>query len=74
MRKTKSYLVLAMLSMVVLLMGACAAETSPSPDLEVKDAAEARDAALAYLREHEPQNAPSTDIKWQEQDVAPQVW
>ncbi len=80
MVRAKLYWVMAILGLVALLTGACAREPSPpsgevSPtpptDLEIKDAAEARDAALTYLRDREPQNAPSADIVWQEEDVTP---
>jgi len=60
-----------------LVVGACdnrsttSPEPSPSPDLEVRDAAEALDTALVYLREHENQNAPSVSIEWQEVDITP---
>ena len=39
---------------------------------EVKDAGDALDAALTYLREHEAQNAPGAGIEWQAEDVTPQ--
>jgi len=39
--------------------------------LEVRSAAEAKDVALDYLRENDAQNAPSSDIVWQEEDVTP---
>jgi inhibitor of cysteine peptidase len=42
---------------------------TPAEDLEVADAADARNATLAYLREHEPQNAPVSSITWREEDV-----
>jgi len=59
------------LSLVALLAGACAVEPSPPSDLEVTDAAEARDAALTFLGEKEPENAPGAGITWQEEDVTP---
>jgi len=84
MIKAKLYLVMLMLGLVVLLIGACASEPSPpsgevSPpptpppieELAVKDAAEARDAALTYLREYYAQDAPGADIAWHEEDVTP---
>lgn len=67
MLKSKLCLVLAMLGIMALLIGACASE-SPS---EVKNAADARDAAVTNLQKHEPQNAPSSDIEWQEEDITP---
>ena len=83
MVRTKFYTAIVLLSLIALLVGSCAGEPSPSPgevspppgppitDLKVTNATEARDAALAYLREHEPQNAPSDGIMWQEEDITP---
>ena len=80
------YIGVVILSLAALLMGACTSEPSPpsgevSPppapaptDLKVRDATEARDVVLNYLREHEPQNAPSAGIVWQEEDVTPPDW
>jgi len=81
--RTKFYTAIVLLSLIALLVGACSGEPSPAPgevsstpglpitDLKVRDATEARDVALAYLQEHEPQNAPSAGIIWQEEDVTP---
>ena len=78
--KAKLFLVMAMLGLVALLVGACADKPAPSSeevgpvphiDLKIRSAAEARDAALTYLRECEAQNVPSEDIVWQEEDVTP---
>ena len=75
--KAKLYLVMVILGLVALVMGACASESTPpsepnsTGDLVVNNAGEARDAALAYLREHYAQNAPSAGITWQEEDVTP---
>ena len=72
-----------MLSLIALLMGSCAGEPSPpleevSPtpgphitDFKVTDATEAQDIALAYLQERELQNAPDSDIIWQEESLTP---
>ena len=90
MVRARFYIGVVILSLAALLMGACAGEPtppsgevspppappgpSPAPDVEVSDAADARDVALTYLREHEPQNAPSAGIVWQEEDVTPPDW
>jgi len=70
MVKAKSYIGVIVLSVLALLLGSCVSE---SP-LAVENAADACDAALAYLRESEGQNAPSPDIVWQEEDVTPPGW
>ena len=70
MVRAKYYVVMAVLGLVALLMGACAGESG----LAVKGAADARDAAVTYLRERQAQNAPSADIVWQEEDVTPPGW
>ncbi|HEX74239.1 MAG TPA: hypothetical protein G4N93_03730 [Dehalococcoidia bacterium] len=67
MLKSKLCLVLSMLGIMAFLIGACASE-APS---EVKNAADARDAAVTNLQKHESQNAPSSDIEWQEEDITP---
>jgi len=69
--KGKLFVTMVILSLMALLAGACA-EPAPAPDLEINNAAEARDAALAYLREHETQNAPDASITWQEEDITPE--
>lgn len=56
--------------LVALLLAACT--SAPAPEEEVADAAGARDAALTYLREHEPGNAPGTDVQWQAEDATPE--
>lgn len=73
MVKSKLFLVAATLSLAALLISACTSQPSPTPttELEVRHAADARDAALAYLRENESENAPSADIVWEEQNVTP---
>lgn len=67
MFRARFYWVVVVLGLVALLMGACARETG----LAVKSAAEAKEAALTYLRGHEPENAPGAGIVWQEEDVTP---
>jgi hypothetical protein len=71
MVRAKLYVGLVILIFAALVAGACGSESSTTPDLEVRDAADARDAGLTYLREHEAQNAPSAGIEWQEQDITP---
>ncbi|UCG55310.1 MAG: hypothetical protein JSV32_03615 [Dehalococcoidia bacterium] len=73
MVKSKFFLVMATLSLSALLISACASQPSPTPATELKDskATEARDAALAYLRGNESENAPSADIVWEERNVTP---
>ena len=73
MVKSKCFLAMATLSLATLLISACTSQPSPTPttELEVSNAADARDAALAYLRENESENAPSADIVWEEQNVTP---
>jgi hypothetical protein len=56
-----------LLGLVALLAGGCASESVPP----IETAAEARDAAIGYLLEHEPQDAPGAAVVWQEQDVTP---
>jgi len=70
MPKTKLYFGVVVLCILSLLLGSCASE----PSLEIRSAAEARDVALNYLREYDAQNAPSSDVVWQEEDVTPQDW
>ena len=70
MSKTKLYFGVVVLCMLGLLLGSCASE----PSLEVRSTAEAKDVALDDLRENDDQNAPSSDIVWQEEDVTPQDW
>jgi len=64
------WLVVAGLS--ILLLGACKSEPAVAPGGKVTDHAGARDAALEYLQEHEPENAPGTGLQWQEEDVTPE--
>jgi hypothetical protein len=69
--RKKSYLLMAMLCLVILLVGACQGEPTPATGQEVKDAAGARDAALSYLQERKAQGVPGVDTKWEEEDVTP---
>jgi len=69
MIKAKCYIGVIILSVLALLLGSCA-----SPVLAIENAADARDAALAYLRESEGENAPGPGIVWQEEDVTPPGW
>jgi len=60
------------LSVVILLvisflMGACATE----PALEIRDAADARNTAIAYLQKYGADNSPDADIEWQVEDLTP---
>jgi len=73
MVKRKFFLVMVTLNLVALLIGACTSQPSPTPttELEVSNAAKARDAALAYLRENESENAPSANIVWEVRSVTP---
>lgn len=70
MLKAKRYIGIIVLSVLALLLGSC---TGESP-LAIENATDARDAALAYLRESEDENAPSAGIVWQEEDVTPSGW
>lgn len=70
MFRGKLYMGIVILSAVALVMGGCVSESGS----EIEGAEEARDAALTYLQEHEPQNATSTGIVWQEEDVTPPGW
>jgi len=56
--------------LIVLLLAGCTSE--PAPAEEVTDAAGAREAALAYLCKHEPDNAPGTGLSWQSEDATPE--
>jgi len=56
--------------LMVLLLTGCTGK--PAPAEQVTDAAGARDAALEYLREHDPDNAPGTGLKWQSEDATPE--
>ena len=78
MIKTKLYMVITVLSFLALMLGACttepgppSGEVSPTTDLKVKNAAEAVDVVLSYLREREPQNSPAADTIWEERTVSP---
>lgn len=56
-------------SVVLLVLGACKGSEPAGP--EVENAAGARDTALEYLRQQYPEDAPSTGLQWQEEDVTP---
>ena len=81
MLKRKLPGVIAILGLVALLVSACTPEaplspspspsTSPSPGMAVESAVEARDAALAYLRNISTAQAPAEGTAWQEQDTTP---
>jgi len=62
---------MAMLCLVILLVGACQGEPTPTTGQEVKDAAGARGAALNYLQERKAQGVPGVDTIWEEEDVTP---
>ena len=68
--KRLSYITIA-ICLVPLLLLACKSEPAPSPEeengpaaFEVRDAADARDMAIAYLRKHEPENASGSGLSW----------
>ena len=84
MVRTKLYFGVVILSLVVLLAGACArpgpapAPTpppapppAPAPSLKVKNADEALVTALEYLRTSAGEDAPAADIQWEAQDITP---
>ena len=73
MARGKLCLVMVTLCLATLLAGACKSEPAPSPVSEVKDAADAKDTALAYLREYETQDMPGADAEWQEADITPEL-
>jgi len=58
-----------LLILVTVLTAACAEPDQAGPT--VKDAAEARQTAIVYLQEKGIEEAPSTDINWQETDETP---
>ena len=58
----------AAIGLAVLLTAACGCQPAPP----VENAADARDAAIEYLREHHGQDVPGEDVEWQEADTAPQ--
>ncbi len=59
---------MAAMGLAALLAGVCGCQ----PALPVENAADARDAAIDYLREHNGLNAPGEDVEWQETDTTPQ--
>ena len=66
----KSNLRPAMAAMGLAALLAAAGGCQPAPAVE--NAADARDAAIEYLREHNGQDVPGEDVEWQEADTAPQ--
>jgi len=62
---------MVILSLAALLAGACTSQPGPTPDLEVGDAAEARDTAIIYLQAHVGENAPAADIDWDTENITP---
>ena len=71
MARVKLYFGVVILSLLALLTGACAAQQGPTPDLIVRDAAGARDVAITYLQKQAGENAPATDIEWDEENITP---
>jgi len=73
MGKNKFLLIMATLSLVALLINACARPPGPAPATELADdvVIDARDAALAYLRQNESERAPGAGIVWQERNITP---
>lgn len=71
MVKVKLYLGVAVLSLAVLLAGACTSQPGPTPGLKVGDAAAARNAAIAYLQTHVGESAPSAEIEWDAENITP---
>jgi len=76
-----SLLVLATLLLSVPLLSGCAISRTAGPVVEtdpvepapvnLPDPAMARDAALAYIREHYGRSAPAAGIAWKEEDATP---
>ena len=71
MVRTKLYIGVIILSLAALLAGACTSQPSLPPGSEVRNAAEARDTAIAYLRTYVVEDAPAADIEWEEENVTP---
>ena len=71
MVRAKLYIGVVIMSLVALLAGACTSKPSPAPNLEVRDAAEARDAAIIYLQANAGKNAPAGNIKWNTENITP---
>jgi len=70
MTRAKLCQLLPAAGLVTLLLTGCSSEAVP--EKEVADAAAARDAALEYLREHDPGKAPGAGIQWQSEDATPE--
>ena len=71
MARVKLYFGVVIFSLLALLTGACADQLGPTPDLIVRDAAGARDVAITYLQKQVGENAPATDIEWDEENITP---
>jgi len=67
MLKAKLYFAVVVLCILGLLASSCTGGSAS----EVKNAADARDAAIAYLEKNEGQSTPGPGIKWQEEDITP---
>jgi len=53
-------------------LGACQSKPEAETDGEINDAEAARDAAIDYLREIAPDNAPESGLSWSEEDITPE--
>ena len=74
MVRAKLCLGVVILILTSLLAGACTtcpSEPGYTSDLEVNDAAEARDAVIAYLEELVGKSAPPSGLKWNEENITP---
>ena len=71
MVRTRLYIGVVILSLAALLAGACNSQPSLTPGLEIRNAAEARDTAITYLRTHVGEDAPAADIEWEEENITP---
>ena len=74
-KKGRLFGLMAALGMVALLIGACAGETDTETDgeLTVSNATQAKDVAIEYLAEQQPQDAPDVG-NWREDNVTPPEW
>lgn len=68
MAKSRLRAALAAMGLAALLAVPCGCQ----PALAVGNAADARDAAIEYLREHNAPDVPGGDVEWQETDTTPQ--
>jgi len=71
MTRVKLCLGVVIVSLLALLAGSCACQPSPTPNLAVEDAAEARDIAITYLQKQVDESAPAIDIDWDEENITP---